>query len=68
MCIRDRLEGVVISLVAQSSLNRRTIDMKLVKDVVRQFVSHVDREVSVDNIKILVAKHFDCLLYTSRCV
>lgn len=53
------LEGVVISLVAQSSLNRRTIDMKLVKDVVRQFVSHVDREVSVDNIKILVAKHFD---------
>ncbi len=53
------LEGVIISLVAQSSLNRRTIDMKLVKDVVKQFVSHVDKEVSVDNIKILVAKHFD---------
>ena len=53
------LEGVVISLVAQSSLNRRIIDLKLVKDVIRQFVSHVDKEVSVENIKNLVAKHFD---------
>ncbi len=53
------LEGVVISLVAQSSLNRRIIDMKLVKEVIRQFVSHVDKEISVENIKNLVAKHFD---------
>lgn len=53
------LEGVVISLVAQSSLNRRIIDLKLVKDVIRQFVSHVDKEISLENIKNLVAKHFD---------
>ncbi|MBK8347138.1 MAG: chromosomal replication initiator protein DnaA [Saprospiraceae bacterium] len=53
------LEGVIISLVAQSTLNKRVIDMKLVKDVIRQFVSQVDREVSVENIKLLVAKHFD---------
>jgi chromosomal replication initiator protein len=53
------LEGVIISLVAQSTLNKRNIDMKLVKDVIRQFVSQVDREISVENIKILVAKHFD---------
>ncbi len=53
------LEGVIISLVAQSTLNKRVIDMKLVKDVIRQFVSQVDREISVDNIKLLVAKYFD---------
>ena len=53
------LEGVIISLVAQSTLNKRNIDLKLVKEVIRQFVSDVDREISVENIKILVAKHFD---------
>lgn len=53
------LEGVIISLVAQSTLNKRMIDMKLVKEVIRQFVSQVDREISVDNIKLLVAKYFD---------
>ncbi|MFZ1748975.1 MAG: chromosomal replication initiator protein DnaA [Saprospiraceae bacterium] len=53
------LEGVVISLVAQSTLNKRNIDMKLVKDVIKQFVSQVDREISVENIKLLVAHHFD---------
>jgi len=53
------LEGVIISIVAQSTLNKRVIDMKLVKEVIRQFVSQVDREISVDNIKLLVAKYFD---------
>ncbi|HMT54031.1 MAG TPA: chromosomal replication initiator protein DnaA [Saprospiraceae bacterium] len=53
------LEGVVISLVAQSTLNKRNIDIKLVKEVIRQFVSQVDKEISVENIKQLVAKFFD---------
>jgi chromosomal replication initiator protein len=53
------LEGVVISLVAQSTLNKRIIDLKLAKEVIRQFVSQVDKEISVENIKLLVAKHFD---------
>lgn len=53
------LEGVVISLVAQSTLNKRNIDIKLVKEVIKQFVSQVDKEVSVENIKLLVAKYFD---------
>lgn len=53
------LEGVVISLVAQSTLNKRSIDIKLVKEVIRQFVSQVDKEISVENIKQLVAKFFD---------
>lgn len=53
------IEGVVISLVAQSTLNRTEIDMKLVKGVIKQFVSQVDKEVSVENIKALVAAHFN---------
>jgi chromosomal replication initiation ATPase DnaA len=30
-----------------------------VKEVIRQFVSQVDKEISVENIKQLVAKFFD---------
>jgi chromosomal replication initiator protein len=53
------LEGVVISIVAQSTLNRRMVDLKLVKDIIKQFISQVDKEISVENIKQLVAKHFE---------
>jgi len=53
------LEGVVISIVAQATLNKRLIDLKLVKEVVKQFVSQVDKEISVENIKTLVANYFD---------
>jgi len=53
------LEGVIISLVAQSTLNKKQIDLKLVKEVLRQFISPEDREISVENIKQLVAKHFN---------
>jgi len=53
------LEGVVISLVAQSTFNKRNVDMKLAKEVIRQFVSQVDKEISVENIKALVAAQFE---------
>lgn len=53
------LEGVVISLVAQSTLNKKEIDIALTRQVVRQFVSQSDKEISVENIKLLVAKHFN---------
>lgn len=53
------LEGVVISIVAQSTLNKRVVDLRLVKDIIKQFVSQVDKEISVENIKQLVAKHFE---------
>jgi chromosomal replication initiator protein len=53
------LEGVLISILAQSTLNKRIIDLKLVKDIIKQFVSQVDKEISVENIKQLVAKYFE---------
>ena len=53
------LEGVLISLVARASLNRSKIDIDLIREVVEQFVSTESKEISVENIKKLVAEHFE---------
>ena len=52
------LEGVLISLVAQSTLNNKEIDLLLAKQVVESFVSEVNNEITVENIKELVADYF----------
>lgn len=52
------LEGVLISLLAQSSLNNKEIDLALAKNVVGSFVTEVNKEITVENIKELVAEHF----------
>lgn len=53
------LEGVLVSLTAQSSLNRREIDIDLAKEVIRNFVSQLNKEITVEFIQKLVAEHFD---------
>lgn len=53
------LEGVLISLIAQSSLNDRAIDINLTREVIKQFVSQVNKEITIENIKKLVAEHFE---------
>jgi chromosomal replication initiator protein len=53
------LEGVLVSLVAQSSLNDREIDIELAKEVVKNFVTQINKEITLDFIKGLVAEHFD---------
>ena len=53
------LEGVLISLVAQSSLNRRDIDIDLAKEVIKNFVSQMSKEITVGFIQNLVADHFE---------
>lgn len=53
------LEGVLISLVAQSMLNRREIDIDLAKEVIKNFVSQMSKEITVEFIQDLVADHFD---------
>ncbi len=53
------LEGVLVSLVAQSSLNRRDIDLDLTKKVIQNFVRQISKEITVDYIKELVADNFD---------
>ena len=53
------LEGVLISLVAQSMLNRREIDIELAKEVIKNFVKQMSKEITVEFIQKLVAEHFD---------
>lgn len=52
------LEGALISLIAQSSLNNRDIDLELAKEVVKNFVSEMNKEITVEYIQQLVADHF----------
>ncbi len=52
------LEGVLISLVAQATLNNKEVDVLLAKQVVESFVKEVNKEITVENIKNLVADHF----------
>ncbi|MFK7932940.1 MAG: chromosomal replication initiator protein DnaA, partial [Saprospiraceae bacterium] len=53
------LEGVLISLIAQSSLNRREIDIELAKEVIKNFVKQINKEITIDYIQKQVANHFD---------
>jgi chromosomal replication initiator protein len=53
------LEGVMISLLAQSTLIRRDIDMDLAKEVIRNFVTTINKEITVEFIQQLVAEHFN---------
>jgi chromosomal replication initiator protein len=52
------LEGVMVSLLAQSTLNNRDVDMELAKEVIRNFVSTINKEITVEFIQQLVAEHF----------
>lgn len=53
------LEGVLVSLIAQSSLNNREMDVDLAKDVVKNFVTQINKEITLDFIKSLVAEYFN---------
>ena len=53
------LEGALISLVAQSSLNRREIDISLAKAVIKNFVTEITKEITVPLIQKMVAEHYD---------
>jgi chromosomal replication initiator protein len=53
------LEGVLVNLVAHSRLNDREIDMDLANQVIRNFVNHINKEITVENIQQLVADHFN---------
>ena len=52
------LEGAVISLIAQSSFNKKEITLELAKNVVDKFVKNTKREVSIDYIQKIVSEYF----------
>jgi chromosomal replication initiator protein len=53
------LEGALISLLAQSSLNKKEIDLDLAKKIIKNFVKSISREVSIDFIQKTVCEYFD---------
>ncbi len=53
------LEGVIINLLAQSGLNSREIDLDLAREVVKEFISEVSKEITIENLQALVAEHFN---------
>ncbi|HAB89883.1 MAG TPA: chromosomal replication initiator protein DnaA [Bacteroidetes bacterium] len=53
------LEGALISLLAQSSLNNKEVDLDLAKKIIKNFVKSVSREVSIDYIQKTVCEFFE---------
>ena len=53
------LEGALISLIAQASLNRKSITLDLAKQMIDKFVKNTAREVSIDYIQKVVCDYFD---------
>jgi chromosomal replication initiator protein len=60
------LEGALISLLAQSSLNHREIDIHLAKQMLKNFVKNVSREISIDTIQKLVCDFLQVPLDSMR--
>jgi chromosomal replication initiator protein len=53
------LEGALISLLAQSSLNKKEIDLDLAKRVLKNFVKTSSKEITIDAIQKMVCEYFD---------
>jgi len=52
------LEGAIISLIAQSSFNKKEITIDLARLIVEKFVKNTKREVSIDYIQKIVSDYF----------
>ncbi|PHX91437.1 MAG: chromosomal replication initiator protein DnaA [Flavobacteriales bacterium] len=53
------LEGALISLLAQSSLTRKQLDLNLAKQIVKNFVKNSNREISIEYIQKLVCDYYN---------
>ena len=53
------LEGALISLLAQSSLNKKKINIDLARQMIDKFVKNTTREISIDYIQKVVCDYFD---------
>ncbi len=53
------LEGALISLLAQSSLNRKEIDLELAKNVLQSFIKGSSKELTIDAIQKLVSEYYN---------
>ncbi len=53
------LEGALISILAQSSLNKKAITMDLAKQMIDKFVKSTSREISIDYIQKIICDYFN---------
>ncbi len=52
------LEGALISLLAQSTLNKKDITLELTKDMIDKLIKNTKREISIDYIQKVVCNYF----------
>jgi chromosomal replication initiator protein len=52
------MQGALISLIAQSSLNHKDIDLELAKKIIKNFVKNITKEISIDTIQKIVSEYF----------
>ncbi len=53
------LEGALISLLAQSSLNKKSITVDLAKQIVDKFIKSTSREITIDYIQKVISDYFN---------
>ncbi|MBK8722011.1 MAG: chromosomal replication initiator protein DnaA [Saprospiraceae bacterium] len=53
------LEGVMVSIIAELSLNKKNIDLAIVKDIIKKFVRNTTKELTIDHILNMVSTHLN---------
>jgi len=53
------LEGALITLLAQSTLNKKTITPDLARNIIDKQIKHTKREITLDYIQKVVCDYFD---------
>jgi chromosomal replication initiator protein len=53
------LEGAMVSLLAQSTLNKKEIDLQLAKSMLKNFIKNSSKEISMEYIQKLVCEYFE---------
>jgi len=53
------LEGALISILAQSSLNKKAINLDLAKQMIDKYVKNTSREISIDYIQKVISDYFN---------
>jgi chromosomal replication initiator protein len=53
------LEGAMVSLLAQSTLNKKEIDLALAKQMLKNFIKNSSKEISMEYIQKLVCEYFE---------
>jgi chromosomal replication initiator protein len=53
------LEGAMVSLLAQSTLNKKEIDLALAKQMLKNFIKNTTKEISMEYIQKLVCEYFE---------